>query len=210
MNKEEKEEKEQINEGEMKERELFEESSTKGKVGRNEMKEDQSPSIRKQDKSELMMKSLDYCQLSSKLQWQTIGERDDGPGQFNDPQYVLLDLHNNHLIVCEMSNHRLQVVKADDFAHFRFIGREGSEAGEFKNSCGMEINDDGRLMVCDSVNQIVQVIDCTDDYRFVSSFNTAKIHNTLPSITITISCSFQLLKALIFIRWMAIELLRSD
>ena len=82
MEKEEKEEKEQINEGAMKERRLFKESSTKGKFGRNEMKEYQSPSSRKQDESELMMKSFDYCQLSSKLQWQTIGEEGNGPGQF--------------------------------------------------------------------------------------------------------------------------------
>ena len=133
MKKEEKEGKEQINEGAMKERELFEESSTKGKVGRNEMKDNQSPSSRKQDESELMMKSFDYFQLSSKLQWQTIGQRGDGPGQFDFPRDIVMDLHNNNLIVSGLNNQRLQVVKADDFAHFRFIDREGSEAGKFQH-----------------------------------------------------------------------------
>jgi len=57
-------------------------------------------------------------------------------------------------------NHRVQVLRYSDGAHVRTIGSRGSGNGQFNNlSGGIAIDSDGRIVVADTLNHRVQVLD---------------------------------------------------
>ena len=64
-----------------------------------------------------------------------------------------------HLVVVEHSNRRVQVLNYADGSHVRTIGSNGSGNRQFNNPYGGIVSDaDGRIIVCDSDNHRIQVL----------------------------------------------------
>ena len=91
----------------------------------------------------------------------TIGSAGAGAGQFLYPKGVAFDAAG-HIVVVEQYNHRVQVLRYSDGAHVRTIGSEGfgNGVGQFDSPHGgIAIDSDGRIVVADSFNNRVQVLE---------------------------------------------------
>ena len=88
-------------------------------------------------------------------------------GEFNMPWGVAIDDENNHLIVTDCNNHRVQVFDFEGTFMFKF-GSEGTEKGQFKNPKGVARAPNGHIMVADCNNHRVQVFN--EDGRFIRKF----------------------------------------
>jgi DNA-binding beta-propeller fold protein YncE len=87
----------------------------------------------------------------------TIGKQGAGNCQFSDPRGLALD-GAGHLVVVD--RHRVQVLNYADGSHVRTIGSKGSGQGQFCGPCGgVCIDDDGRIIVCDTNNHRIQVLE---------------------------------------------------
>ena len=88
---------------------------------------------------------------------QRIGERGEGPGQFNFPTAVTLD-PDGRLYVCDALNWRVQVF-APDFSAVGQIGRKGDMPGYFSQPKGLATDAEGHLYVLDANFEAVQIFD---------------------------------------------------
>ena len=111
----------------------------------------------------------------------TIGSQGAGAGQFEYPMGVAFDAAG-HIVVVDQRNHRVQVLRYSDGAHVRTIGRGGSGIrrvagvrgvstgsscawggsgnGQFNFPCGgIAIDSDGRIVVADTHNHRLQVLE---------------------------------------------------
>ena len=89
----------------------------------------------------------------------SIGSEGAGNGQFNFPWSIAFD-GAGHIIVSEHSGSRVQVLRYSHGAHVRTIGSQGSGNGQFSfPSGGIAIDSDGRIVVADSYNHRVQVLE---------------------------------------------------
>ena len=87
----------------------------------------------------------------------TIGREGKGNGQFNEPYGVAFD-GAGHIIVSEIGNNRVQVLRYSDGVHVRTIGdRQGSGNGEFDRPSGIAVDGEGNIAVYDGMNCRVQV-----------------------------------------------------
>jgi len=67
-----------------------------------------------------------------------------------------VDASNGSLIVSELGNHRIQVMR-DDGSHLRYIGNgKGDAAGQLDGPRGLALSDTGRLFVCDWNSKRIQ------------------------------------------------------
>ena len=73
----------------------------------------------------------------------TIGERGNGPGQFNFPTYVWLDT-NRHLLVTDSLNFRLQRLDTDG-THIKTFGIGGDRPGDFARPKGVATDSLGHV-----------------------------------------------------------------
>ncbi len=83
----------------------------------------------------------------------SFGDRD---GQFSRPQSMVID--KGLVYITDSCNHRLVVFKTDG-TFVRNIGGVGSELGQFRFPYGLDIDSDGRLVVCEFGNNRVQLVD---------------------------------------------------
>jgi DNA-binding beta-propeller fold protein YncE len=92
----------------------------------------------------------------------TIGSEGKGAGQFRWPSGVAFDAAG-HIVVVELGNHRVQVLRYSDGVHVRTISsQKGSGNGkkQFNRPCGgIAIDSDGRIVVADTDNHRVQVLE---------------------------------------------------
>jgi len=89
----------------------------------------------------------------------TIGSEGAGAGQFHSPSGVAFDAAG-HIVVVEAGINCVQVLRYSDGAHVRTIGSRGSGNGQFNNPCGgVAIDSDGRIVVADTDNHRVQVLE---------------------------------------------------
>jgi tripartite motif-containing protein 71 len=91
----------------------------------------------------------------------TIGSEGYGAGRFQLPVGVAFDAAG-HIVVVENGNHRVQVLRYSDGAHVRTIGSgsKGSGNMEFDNPYGgIAIDSDGLIVVADTLNHRVQVLE---------------------------------------------------
>jgi tripartite motif-containing protein 71 len=91
----------------------------------------------------------------------TIGSQGAGAGQFNGPSGVAFDAAG-HIVVVDTGNNRVQVLRYSNGAHVRTIGdgSRGSGNGQFDSpGGGIAIDSDGRIVVVDSWNHRVQVLE---------------------------------------------------
>ena len=64
-----------------------------------------------------------------------------------------------HIVVVDGGNDRVQVLRYSDGAHVRTIGSECSGNGQFFLPCGgIAIDSDGRIVVADTNNSRVQIL----------------------------------------------------
>ncbi len=84
------------------------------------------------------------------------GKFGNGPGQFSRPQSIVIS--GDDLYVTDACNHRLEVFKTDG-TFVRVMGKVGSDLGEFRFPYGLDIDSNGRLVVCEFGNNRVQLID---------------------------------------------------
>jgi len=92
---------------------------------------------------------------------------------FDTPCDLVVD-RENHVVVTDLLNHRLQVLefslKTRDFRFIRSIGHNGTGPGQFQFPKRLCFADTGHVLVCDSGNHRVQVLDATDGFKFVREF----------------------------------------
>jgi ABC-type Fe3+ transport system permease subunit/sugar lactone lactonase YvrE len=79
-----------------------------------------------------------------------------GDGEFSRPQSIAIV--GETLYVADACNHRIDVFTTDG-RFVRSMGKIGSGLGEFRFPYGLDINSDGRLVVCEFGNNRVQLID---------------------------------------------------
>jgi DNA-binding beta-propeller fold protein YncE len=84
------------------------------------------------------------------------GHFGNGEGQFSRPQSVVID--KGLVYVTDSCNHRLVVFKTDG-TFVRNMGGVGSELGQFRFPYGLDIDGDGRLVVCEFGNNRIQRVD---------------------------------------------------
>jgi hypothetical protein len=80
-------------------------------------------------------------------------------GQFNHPVGVTFD-EDSDLVVCEFSNHRLQIVRYIDGFFLRTIGSYGSGEGQMFQPWTSAVVGDGNVVVVEYGNHRVQVLRC--------------------------------------------------
>lgn len=85
------------------------------------------------------------------------------------PWGVTIDDENNHLIVSDCNNHRIQVFDFEGTFMFKF-GSEGTDKGQFRYPKGVARAPNGHIMVADSNNHRVQVFN--EDGRFIRKFGS--------------------------------------
>jgi len=93
----------------------------------------------------------------------TIGSEGEGAGQFFGPTGVAFDAAG-HIVVVDSGNHRVQVLRYSDGAHVRTIGSERSSSEHFEPPQSIPvgspaIDSDGRIVVADTYNHRVQVLE---------------------------------------------------
>jgi DNA-binding beta-propeller fold protein YncE len=84
------------------------------------------------------------------------GKFGDGPGEFSRPQSMVID--GDLVYVTDSCNHRLAVFKTDG-TFVRNMGHVGSGPGELRFPYGLDMDEKGRLVVCEFGNNRVQLID---------------------------------------------------
>mmetsp|Transcript_91101 Transcript_91101/g.161395 ORF Transcript_91101/g.161395 Transcript_91101/m.161395 type:complete len:607 (+) Transcript_91101:55-1875(+) len=103
----------------------------------------------------------------------SMGKKGIGPTCFDTPGHIVVD-RNDRVIVSDILNHRLQVLsfnrKNHGLSHIRTIGGSGTEQGRFRFPRGIALSESGMLVVCDSGNDRMQVLDSNNDFAFVRQF----------------------------------------
>lgn len=111
--------------------------------------------------------TIDYLQkgqLHSKFGCK--GSADD---QFNWPRGIAITPTTGDLVICDSSNHRLQVYdKKGTFV--KTIGKYGSGPGEFDCLAGVCVTRYGQIVVSDRYNHRIQMFDANG--RFLREFGT--------------------------------------
>lgn len=102
------------------------------------------------------------------------GSKGLGPSHFDMPCGIVAD-RENKIIVSDLLNHRLQVLefnpRTQELAFLQSIGSEGSGPGQFSFPKGLGLTENGGLLVCDSANHRVQVLDM-DGFKMLREFGS--------------------------------------
>jgi DNA-binding beta-propeller fold protein YncE len=111
--------------------------------------------------------------VDTKEQVCAFGKKGSGTKDLNTPGYIVAD-REDRIIVSDMLNHRLQVLRfnrnAFTLRHERAIGFQGSAQGQFSFPRGIALTQTGLLLVCDSGNNRIQVLDANNDFSFAYAF----------------------------------------
>jgi len=90
------------------------------------------------------------------------GSKGLGTCHFDTPCGIVAD-RENKIVVSDLLNHRLQVLEFNprtrELTFLQSIGSEGSGPGQFSFPKGLGLTENGGLLVCDSANHRVQVLD---------------------------------------------------
>lgn len=78
--------------------------------------------------------------------------------EFDSPHGITMWGSTNFLLIADTRNHRVHVVDASG-RYISKLGRKGFKDGEFDHPAGVAVNAESRILVCDTNNQRVQVIE---------------------------------------------------
>ncbi|CAE7395461.1 Trim71 [Symbiodinium pilosum] len=102
------------------------------------------------------------------------GSKGLGPSHFDTPCGIVAD-RENKIVVSDLLNHRLQVLefnpRTGDLQFLHSVGGEGTGPGQFSFPKGLGLTENGCLLVCDSANHRVQVLDM-EDFHVVREFGS--------------------------------------
>ncbi|CAE7547709.1 TRIM71, partial [Symbiodinium sp. CCMP2456] len=102
------------------------------------------------------------------------GSKGLGPAHFDTPCGIVAD-RENKIVVSDLLNHRLQVLEFNPrTGHLQFlhsVGAEGTGPCQFSFPKGLGLTENGCLLVCDSANHRVQVLDM-EDFHMVREFGS--------------------------------------
>lgn len=87
----------------------------------------------------------------------TIGQRGEGPGEFNYPTYLALTREG--LLVADTMNARVQVVPLEEGAKPLVFGRRGTRLGDFVRPKGVAVDAEQNLYVVESYHDHLLVFD---------------------------------------------------
>ena len=100
--------------------------------------------------------------------FQVIGKEGNAPGELSTPTSITQQRTTGRYFISEISNHRIQVLD-ENFTHQMFVGEKGSKSGKLNNPMGVAVSEEGRLAVCDSESQRLQIFDVSnEESRFIS------------------------------------------
>jgi len=98
------------------------------------------------------------------------GRKGRKAADFDTPGYVAID-REDRVFVTDILNHRVQMLlfnpKSKSLWHVRTIGGRGVGPGQFQFPRGLCLTERGELIVCDTGNGRVQVLDVNNNFRFV-------------------------------------------
>ena len=78
---------------------------------------------------------------------------------------------NDQIVVLDYSQYcRRVVILNKEGELIKSFGSKGSEDGQFKSPCGVDVDEEGRIIVCDTFNHRIQVFD--NDGSFLHSFGS--------------------------------------
>jgi len=101
------------------------------------------------------------------------GKKGLGMYDFDTPCGILAD-RENRIVVSDLLNHRLQVLefnpRTKELKHLRSVGHIGTGEREFQFPKGIGLTENGCILVCDSGNHRVQVLDMLDNFKSVREF----------------------------------------
>ncbi|KHJ49322.1 zinc finger, C3HC4 type [Trichuris suis] len=86
------------------------------------------------------------------------GHKGDSPGQFNWPRGLALTPNGKEVVICDSSNHRIQVFDIRG-KFLRTFGKYGTGTGQFDSLAGICVNQYGQMIVTDRYNHRIQVLD---------------------------------------------------
>jgi len=103
------------------------------------------------------------------------GKKGSGPKDLNTPGYIVVD-REDQVIVTDTLNHRIQVLRFNrdeqQLRHSCTVGLQGSSDGQFSFPRGIALTQTGLLIVCDSGNHRIQVLDANKGYSFMYEFGS--------------------------------------
>jgi len=89
---------------------------------------------------------------------------------FDTPCGIIAD-RENRVVVSDLLNHRLQILdfnpRTYSLTHAGAVGQMGTGPGEFAFPKGLGLTENGCILVCDSGNHRVQVLDMLDNFKFI-------------------------------------------
>ena len=85
------------------------------------------------------------------------GNKRKGDGELNDPRCLSVN-KAGHLMVCDTSNHRVQVFEISGKFITKF-GSKGESEGEFNWPISTAVLSDGRIVVSDLRNHRIQIFE---------------------------------------------------
>lgn len=102
------------------------------------------------------------------------GSKGLGASHFDTPCGIVAD-RENKVVVSDLLNHRLQVLKFNprtrELVFLQTVGCEGGGPGQFFFPKGLGLTENGGLLVCDSANNRVQILDM-DGFKFIREFGS--------------------------------------
>lgn len=105
----------------------------------------------------------------------TFGKKGFGAADFDSPCDIVSD-GEGRFIVSDLLNHRLQVVeflpRTMELRHVKPVGGAGEVHGKFQFPRGLGMMESGLLLVCDSGNHRVQVLDTLRNFSYVREFGS--------------------------------------
>lgn len=87
----------------------------------------------------------------------TIGQRGEGPGEFNYPTY--LTLSHGRLVVSDTMNARVQIITLDDSAPPVILGERGTKVGNFVRPKGVAVDSENNIYVVESYYDHLLIFD---------------------------------------------------
>ncbi|XP_031552765.1 uncharacterized protein LOC116289950 [Actinia tenebrosa] len=94
--------------------------------------------------------------------------------EHNSPQGLAF-LNDKDLVIADRGYHRMCIVNTTTGALVKPFGNQGNGDGQFRFPCGVHVDDDGNIIVCDGGNHRVQVFTRDGDYQYQFGLRTQDV-----------------------------------
>lgn len=87
----------------------------------------------------------------------SVGKKGAASLQFNYPAGIRVHPVTKNIYVCDLINHRIQILNYDDLTFYGTFGKSGSGGGEFNCPMDVAFDSQGNVYVSDFQNHLIQV-----------------------------------------------------